>query len=352
MTPITQSIISLTVTVDFETGLTTLTDGEGYSTEAVGTELPAIAQVLEQTAHDITLSLTAPPGTFPQDPPPVTPEPEPQEQDGSGDYGPGTFTPDLPDGGDDLPLDIPLEDLSDDELPGLWEQADMTGGRTDYYPDPTPEAEPEPEPPIIVSVYPPEGEGEGEGEGEAEYPPDPDLDPDPASDDEGYPMPPEAPQMAPDEVERVIGELARSREDDVIKAAAASMLNSLSLFGFTDDDNRRVLDIVRSLSDGRPLTQLTNDPGEWRQMPNGVWRSVRSRGAFSGDGGRTYLFADTPEQAYAKMVDPRGSTRVHTRTVTPEPFSPDATPVPNSGNTVGMGSGGASFRTTPQQAQA
>lgn len=335
MTPITQSIISLTVTVDFETGLTTLTDGEGYSTEAVGTELPAIAQVLEQTAHDITLSLTAPPGTFPQDPGPTpTPDPEPQEQDGSGDYDPGTPVP-------DLPLDIPLEDLADDELPGLWEQADMIGGRTDYYQEP----EPEPEPPIVISTYPPETE--------AEYPPDPDLDPDPASDDEGYPMPPEAPQMDPDEVKRVIGELSRSKEDDVIKAAAASMLSALALFGFTDDDNRRVLDIVRSLSDGRPLTQLTNDPDEWRQMPNGVWRSVRSRGAYSGDGGRTYLFADTPEQAYAKMVDPRGSTRVHTRTVTPAPFAPDATPVPNSGNTVGAGGNvGASFRTQPQTQQA
>lgn len=38
----------------------------------------------------------------------------------------------------------------------------------------------------------------------------------------------------------------------------------------------------------RPLGPLTDDPGEWMEVADGLWQSRRRPEAFSRDGGRTY----------------------------------------------------------------
>ena len=41
-----------------------------------------------------------------------------------------------------------------------------------------------------------------------------------------------------------------------------------------------------------PLGPLTDDPGEWQEVADGLWQSCRKSDAFSHDGGKTYYTLD------------------------------------------------------------
>ena len=67
-----------------------------------------------------------------------------------------------------------------------------------------------------------------------------------------------------------------------------SLYDGYGYFRRTDDN---VQDLIHDLVKFKNLTPLTDDPDEWVQVADNIWKNKRRGDAFSLNGGKTYYYA-------------------------------------------------------------
>jgi len=92
--------------------------------------------------------------------------------------------------------------------------------------------------------------------------------------------------------------------DDIMQAAInKNVMDMLQVFSAEEHSGfsaAYTLNLFSLLADFKPLTPLTNDPAEWRDVSTEwggpCWQNVRDGTAFSEDGGKTYYTLDDTEK--------------------------------------------------------
>lgn len=127
-------------------------------------------------------------------------------------------------------------------------------------------------------------------------------------------------------------ELQRSGQFREDPAFAQALLSAVAAFASYDGHSGASIDAARRMLDDllqlRPLSPLTNDPGEWHQHEDRVWQNRRDSAAFSADNGATYTYVDDRRASGRHMtVDVVTGRDAHAAAAPVDQCAPDPGPV-------------------------
>jgi hypothetical protein len=83
-------------------------------------------------------------------------------------------------------------------------------------------------------------------------------------------------------------ELEKIGEEPRITQWYVDVVKKFSELGHTDQSAEFTTQVLERLLRFKNLSELTEDPAEWTQVEEGMWRSTRNYEAFSNNGGKTY----------------------------------------------------------------
>ena len=88
-------------------------------------------------------------------------------------------------------------------------------------------------------------------------------------------------------VERELALLDLPEQTKVNMRIIISLYSAYGYFGRTEDE---VAEKIIALVKFKNLSPLTDNPDEWEQMQEGLWKNKRNGGAFSQNGGKTFYY--------------------------------------------------------------
>lgn len=90
--------------------------------------------------------------------------------------------------------------------------------------------------------------------------------------------------------EHVQRELEKIDLPEEVKTNIRIITSLYSAYGYFGRTEYEVAEKIMSLVKFKNLSPLTDDPEEWEQMQEGLWKNKRNGGAFSQNGGETFYY--------------------------------------------------------------